>query len=227
MTMTSKLVLLSADPAERWCFALGAVLLEMNGIDFEENYAWSGTDADKAMFRSGLKLYWGIENKAGLLEALKGLENDGYQDSFARDRAFLSTLTAADQNRVIQSYANAPAEQRHKELQIVQHYMNRLPAAGIAAWDWGRYSYLCMQGIYLGYVTKEEALELLRPIALRTQQAYSGWREFATAYLVGRQFWWKHLTEESAKEMMGYVQRLLVLPTSPWNTLDWRLPLNA
>lgn len=209
---------------ELWCYALGAVLFEMNGVDFANNYELEFTEENDALHRQSLERDWGIDSRETLLDNLNFLDDGGHNVSFMTIRSFLSALSASDQQRYIAAIPNATKE--YREHRIVQAYMNRLPAAGIAAWDWGRYVNLCKYGAFLGYISRQEALELIMPIAVKAQQCYTGWYEYGTSYLIGRQFWWGQTTEDSAKRMVEYVHRLMIDAGSPWNRLDWNMSLN-
>jgi len=213
------------NPAALWCFALDAQMNEMNGLDLETNYAWEHTEEDIAMHKHSLERDWSIHNREDLLEAVERLKEDGHRVSFHWIKSFLSSLTEAEQLRYIDDIPKS--SNKYKEYTIVRAYMNRLPAAGIAAWDWGRYVHLCKTGVYVGYITEDEALELSLPVARMAQQAYSGWQEFGIAFLAGRQFWWDQTTKESAEHMARFVRKLILHPNSVWNRLDWHMPLNS
>ncbi|WP_234404929.1 DUF1266 domain-containing protein [Paenibacillus bouchesdurhonensis] len=211
--------------ADRWCTALGAVLLERNGLNPANNYEFEYTEEIDAEHRHALKRDWGIASKGELMSNLQDLQQGGHNASFLNIRSFLSTLSVSDQNQYIASMPNSTQE--YRQHRIVQAYMNRLPSVGIAAWDWGRYVYLCKNSVFLGYISREEAEELVMPIAKMTQQCYSSWHEYGISYLIGRQFWWGQITADSAEQMTRYVHRLVIHPDSPWNQLDWNTPLEG
>ncbi|KEQ22805.1 DUF1266 domain-containing protein [Paenibacillus tyrfis] len=208
---------------ERWCIALSAVLYEMNGLDPGNDYEWESTPESIEMHKQSFQRDWGIENEEDLRRNLQWLAEEGHRESFNKIRSFLSALSDAEQTKYIESIPKTT--NRYREHQIVKAYMNRLPAAGIAAWDLGRFAYLSRKGAFMGYISQEKSLELVKPIIPVAQQAYSGWREYGTGYLAGRQFWWAQPTAASAQEMAGYIRNLLLNADSLWNRLEWDVPL--
>ncbi|MGF9915061.1 DUF1266 domain-containing protein [Paenibacillus ehimensis] len=208
---------------ELWCIALCAVLYEMNGFDPGDDNEAESVQKNIERHKQSFQRDWGIENKDDLMRNLQWLAEEGHRESFNKIRSFLSALSEAEQTKYIESIPKTT--QRYREHQLVKAYMNRLPAAGIAAWDLGRYAFLCRKGAVMGFITKEKSLELVQPIVAVAQQAYSGWREYGTGYLAGRQFWWAQPTAASAQEMAGYVRNLLLNADSLWNRLEWEVPL--
>ncbi|MDN9009089.1 DUF1266 domain-containing protein [Brevibacillus laterosporus] len=168
---------------------------------------------------------WGIENKEDLLQSLEWLLKEGHRHSFDEMKFFLSTLSESDQLNYIESISKT--SEKYREYQIVKAYMNRIPLAGIAAWDWGRYANLCKKGAFVGYLSYDEALELVKHVARIAQQQYLSWQEFGTSFLIGRQFSWGQKTSESAEKMARFVRNLILHPNSVWNRLDWNLPLDC
>ncbi|MEI7026874.1 DUF1266 domain-containing protein [Paenibacillus sp. y28] len=210
-------------PTDLWFRALGAILDEMNGLDSESYYELKRTKDNIDMHAYSLKRDWNIASGEDLKEALGQLRDNGHRSSFDKTRWILSSMTEAEQAAYIQTIS--PASSQYTQACIVRAYMNRLPRAGIAAWDWGRYANMCKKGVFLSYITESEARELLMLIGPEVQKAYSGWLEFAISYLAGRQFWWNQLTRESAEEHAGYVHKLVTDNKSLWNQLDWKLSL--
>ncbi|WP_223275586.1 DUF1266 domain-containing protein [Paenibacillus elgii] len=208
---------------ERWCIALSAVLYEMNGLDPGNDYEWEATPKHFEMHKQSLQRDWGIETKDDLRRNLEWLAEEGHRKSFHKIRCFLSALSETEQTKYIESIPKST--NLHREHQIVKAYMNRLPAAGIAAWDFGRYAYLSRTGAFMGYISMETSLELVKPMITVAQQAYTGWREYGTGYLAGRQFWLAQPTAASAQEMAAYIRNLLLSTDSLWNRLEWDMPL--
>ncbi|TPG83709.1 DUF1266 domain-containing protein [Brevibacillus laterosporus] len=167
---------------------------------------------------------WGIENKEDLLQSLQWLSKEGHRHLFDEMKFFLSTLSERDQLHYIESIPKT--SEKYRDYRIVKAYMDRLPLAGIAAWDWGRYANLCRKGAFVGYLSDDEALKLAKQVAVIAQQQYSSWQEFGTSFLIGRQFWWAQTTSESAEKMARFARNLILHPNSLWNQLDWNLPLD-
>ncbi|AIG26837.1 hypothetical protein BRLA_c025180 [Brevibacillus laterosporus LMG 15441] len=207
-----------------WCYGLAAVMNEMNGLKLKDNYKLNKSKENIRIHKHSLARDWGIENKEDLLQSLQWLLNEGHRHSFDEMKFFLSTLSESDQLHYIESIPKT--SETYREYYIVRAYMDRLPLAGIAAWDWGRYAHLCRIGAFVGYLSDDEVLELVKHVARIAQQQYSSWQEFGTSFLIGRQFWWGQTTSESAVTMARFVRNLIIHPNSVWNRLDWNQPLN-
>lgn len=207
---------------ELWSISLCAVLYKMNGLDPGDDDEWESAK-NIEMHKQSFKRDWGIESAEDLRRNLEWLAEEGHRESFNQIRSFLSALSEAEQTKYVEVIPKTT--EGYRKHQIVKAYMNRLPAAGIAAWDLGRYAYLSRKGAVMGYISQEQSLELVKPIIAAAQQSYSGWREYGTGYLAGRQFWWAQPTAASAQKMAGYVRSLLLNADSLWNRLEWDIPL--
>ncbi|WP_282937597.1 DUF1266 domain-containing protein [Paenibacillus sp. RC67] len=223
--MTTEKQSLLDSPSGLWCFALDATMNEMNGLSMENNYKLDPAEDSIDRHKHSLSRDWGIQGQNDLLRRLESLMENGHRAEFHQIKSFLSTLSEADQHRYIQSLSKT--SEKYRQYQIVKAYMDRLPTAGIAAWDWGRYVHLCKVGIFVEYLTEEKALRLVKPVAVKAQQQYDGWQQFGIAFLAGRQFWWGQMTGDSAEMMAGFARNLVIHPNSLWNRLNWNLQLDV
>ncbi|GIP33199.1 DUF1266 domain-containing protein [Paenibacillus sp. J2TS4] len=212
-------------PADLWCLALGAILFELDDLVPENNYDIENNEEIRSKHRHSLQTDWGIDSRETLLKALDSLVADGHNRSFSEIRFFLSTLSGTDQIAYLHSLPKN--SKSYIQYQTVHVYNHKLPGAGIAAWDWGRYIYLCKKGAFLGYLTDDEARNLMYRVARMAQQAYSDWLEYGISYLVGRQFWLNQLSSDKVDELIGSVQSILLNENSLWCRLDWNLKLES
>ncbi|MCM3623659.1 MULTISPECIES: DUF1266 domain-containing protein [Brevibacillus] len=211
------------DPTDLWGLALGAVLFEMNGYDAANNYEIEPTEENLEAIRRSLKRGWGIESTEDLMNNLRWLQEEGHRTSFYEMRSFLSTLSMADQSAFLETLPKNT--EKHMQYILVKAYMHKLPLAGIAAWDFGRYVDLCRMGAFVGYISEETSWELIRKVAVVAQESYSGWLEYGISYVAGRQFWLGTISEEKAKQHTDYVRSLVLNKDSLWRRLDWNLKL--
>ncbi|MDO3411711.1 DUF1266 domain-containing protein [Saccharibacillus sp. CPCC 101409] len=203
-------------------FALGAVLFRMNGLLEETGFSWPAARRDE--LRRLLEHTWAVTDEESLERHLNWLWEEGAQASFRKTEAFLNTLSFRDQQNYFDRLGSDIALFNHARL--VQMYSGKLPPAGIAAWDLGQYVFICRTGLSAGWLEAERAKQLALDAALRAQELYGSWTEYAVAYLAGRQVWTNQPSAEAAKAQIDCVSRLLTEPRSLWRRLDWDMPLD-
>lgn len=209
--------------AQLWMMALSAVLSEQNDYRHDTLYGCKKTAELIENNKHMMKRDWGISNKADLLRSLNWLLKDGHGVDFLDKKHFLSTLSEASQD----SYLNRLDKNSSKGIQyhLVKNYNRSTPQAGVLAWDYGRYIFLCRDGALLNYISEQEAWKLMLKAAKLAQKAYSSWREFGLAYIAGRQTWLSNISEESTEEQVSKIKNLIIDKESPWNRLDWNTEL--
>lgn len=207
-----------------WFRGMSAIMDEMNGLDIRNDYEHDENEEEKDRFRTSLEEEWRIHNKEELLSALEWIREGGHRVAFEQMRTFMNALSEADQWKCIHSLN--PETGRYHEYLVVKTYMYKLPPAGIAAWDWGRYANLCRKSAYVGFITEVEAEQFILEAALEAQSAYSSWKEYAVAFLAGRLYWLEQTAEPLVQRQINYVRNLFVQSNSIYNKVDWNLNLS-
>lgn len=211
-------------PADIWSLSLGAILLISNGARYETDYDFKRAGMDREEHRLALIRDWSIDSSTTLIETLHWLLHEGHGKLFNEHRSFITTLSLTDQDAYLDSIRSD--QESYNRFKMVKDYHHKLPHAGIKAWDWGRYIFICQKGVFLQYISQAEALQLMRQVAILTQQAYSSWLDYSAGYFIGRQFWLNQLSGDKADELAGMVRQLLVDKHGPWRTQDWNIDLN-
>lgn len=209
--------------AQLWMLALSAVLTEQNGYGHDTLCGREKTPELIEDNKHALKRDWGISNRTELINTLNWLIRDGHGVDFLKERHFLSVISETAQN----TYLNGLDKNSSKYTQysLIKNYDKSIPNAGILAWDYGRYVFLCRDGIYLNYTSEEETWNLMLKVAKLAQKTYSSWREYGLAYIAGRQVWLNNISAESTEEQVYRVKNLIMDKESPWNRLDWNIEL--
>jgi hypothetical protein len=91
--------------------------------------------------------------------------------------------------------------------------------AGIAAWDAARVVQLSRLLLDAGYVTPERAWSAMSEAAEMSRPAYSSWKEFGDAFVVGRAFWSagnRNPIDQDVRKFKDAVDNLLTTEGSPW-----------
>lgn len=209
-----------------WGLGLSAILTEMNRD--RHDVLDGGGDKQEALdtIRHILKRDWGIETREALLRQIHRLLNGhGHGPGYRRLQHLLSAMSEAEMEAYIQRHQHD--EEHHSELLIVRLNRFALDRTGIDAWDEGRSVNLCRWGMAVGMVGEKEGWDMIMSMARDAQQKYDSWYHFAISYVVGRQYWRSLATEDFVNDQMDILRRLTGNPESPWNTLDWHLPLDG
>lgn len=205
--------------AQLWILSLGAVLAEQNNSRHDILYGYGRTKEAMDSMRHVLKRDWGIASKSKLLSTLNWLLTDGHGVDFLKERYYISTLSEEAKNAYIESLNKGSSE--YVQSQLVKVYDKSLPQAGVSAWDYGRYVFLCRCAAATDLISEKEAWELMLKAAKLAQKAYSSWREYALAYIAGRQTWLTNISSDSAEDQLERIKTLIIDPNSPWKVLDW------
>lgn len=212
------------NPTQLWLLALGAFLAERNDDRHDLLYGCDSNDPQLvAVWRNVLRRDWGIANKKQLLQKLEWLIKEGHRGDFGRVNALFSIYSYEEQQRMLR---DLPQDSSLYTLyQLVNLYGYKLSNAGIAAWDYGRYIFLCRKGALLKYITDDEAWELMQKIASDVQNAYPGWYEYGLGYIIGRIEWQNKLTEINARKHIKWLDNFLLKKDGPWAKIDWNTKL--
>ena len=76
------------------------------------------------------------------------------------------------------------------------------------------------------YISEEEAWERIMPVAKMLQKTFDSWEDLGRNYIIGRQFWSYKETQRNGYIFEDAYQRLLDMPSSPWNKYPWNMNLN-
>ncbi|MDO3411986.1 DUF1266 domain-containing protein [Saccharibacillus sp. CPCC 101409] len=204
--------------ALQWAMALGAPLLESN--DAEPPYAFEDCD-----FGVGgmLEEQWGVTEAYDVRNLAERMWAGMHNPSFQEIRLLLGGMTLAERRAYIGRIDRNT--DRYADFYTVNLYMDRLPPAGIAAWDWGRLAFYVRCARMTGLIGEAEENAYLLNTALRARFAYRSWPDYAVAYMAGRQFWRRDISEEWSEINLGQLRSLLIGRRSLWRELEWEIDL--
>ncbi|MED1799909.1 DUF1266 domain-containing protein [Brevibacillus porteri] len=164
----------------------------------------------------------GIRDAASQKERVSWMLKEGERKEFARLHHFLSALSESGRAEYIDSLE--PDQHRLGKAKVVHYYLKRLPAEGIAAYDFAWASYLSgTRWENGGYIRKEEARQFKLQAVRQAQQAYNSWSEFITGYIAGYQFMTAqtsldHLRQNDWNFSRSFVSKHGSLSKSNWHT---------
>jgi hypothetical protein len=201
--------------------AFGAVVSSVNNESLTELN--EGPVDDELQRRQQLSLYkwWNIKSRNELLTTLKWIEDGGHRKTLWETREYLKLLPVENLLEEVFKDTKDKNEFNRKLMAALSIGEPQRKVPSITAWDYGRYINLCRWGYICGYLTEEEAWDMIFPVARYLQQSYTSWSEYAEDYLRGREFW--SLTQMI---MDGYMHRetaakLLADRNSAWNSTSW------
>lgn len=179
------------------------------------------------MHRESLKEWWGITSRQdlfGMVEKLKrGLHNNIFVD--VKDR-----IEYLSDKEYMEELDKFPKPSQKRDLQIVRKYGKDLGQKGILGWDLSRIITITGGAYLAGFLEYEEANEIIMDVARRVQNTFSSWEEIWQNYLIGYEFWsgdYPEDKESALSERWKIYDNLINDSTSPCDTLNWKLNLNA
>lgn len=201
------------DPAKKWVLACSAPMFEFNNTGFESLSGEPLIPDRRADQQRTLNEWWGISNKWQLESTVKKLTE--------------GKMHHAQWLEWWHAYKADPSgfEQKHQgndRLNLMKLYGDKFGERGILAWDLGRAICLCRWGYAAGYISEDEAFNLMLPAAMRIQKNYSSWNEFVETYFLGRRFWNIEYYLENEHRSNRTIQTLKMNPNGlckvPWKT---------
>lgn len=204
--------------AKAWALASDALLPASNGAALDRLEYRFPPDYDIDI-KAHLGEWWGITNRAELLDMLKWLQDDGHRAEFDRIAAAL----AAPKDRANAAYLAELAKTREGAYSrsVVEKYREKVGKKSIMAWDLARCITIVRQGFTAGHIDEKEAWRLIMPIARKLKATFESWADLGENYLIGREFWSEERTKGEGKQFEYLYKNLLDDPASPWKAIPW------
>lgn len=216
----------TAEQVKGWILGCSGVLWECNRDGFKSLGSWKDSRRKKKEMLTLLSDGWDIKDRDDLLRDLFWLaQEDGHRDNFARDGRFVSKMSKEQLEVFLEPFKDNP--ERCNDLRVAYQFYDSLGDKGILGWDLCRYMCLCRGGYICGFLDEETTWKLMIPAARKLQQTFGSWEELGQNYLIGRHYWsLKHVQQEKKKYDEAF-QRLIEMPSSPWNQYAWELDLTC
>ncbi len=213
---------------QRWSIALGAMLIEMNGLPHDK-LTLSDTYYDQAQKKQVLqeliKDSWNITDRASTMETLSWLANEGHARDFYLPVYLLikDYPTKSTQELVnIAPTNNLSEEDKSAFSTAIEYIKTNKDKTGdnlIYAWDWGRFVFIVRVANYSGYISDAEALTLIEEVGERVKGRFHSWQEFGNNYTTGR-LWWG-LDKPEIPVQTKSLNDGLMKPTGQWGKIKW------
>ena len=206
-----------------WALGCSAVLIERNHGRHDFLSPDKINEKNIKKNRELLEKWWGIKNKGDLLSVLKRLKLEGHRSKFAGWGLLIQTLNEQEYKELLQKYQND--QKTLQRIRIVKEYYEKLGPKSLLGWDYTRYICLCRWGYLSAYIEEEEAWEKIMPVAREIPKTFDSWEDLGRNYIISRQFWSYEQTQEDGYLYEDAYQRLIDMPSSPWNKYPWDMDL--
>ena len=208
-----------------WALATTAILFEINRFHLDMLAGTTITPDGEENQKHQLSQGWGVSNRDDLLKKLAWLQYQGHRFGFEEFGRRADALTEQDILTLEAQVQSNP--QAVTQLDIVIKYHRNLGEKSILAWDLVRYISLCRWGYLAGYLSQEEAWDLIMPAALRLQQTFDSWQDLQNNYLIGREYSFPQEIQTKGARFRAIYERFLQDPGSPWNVNPWAMDLRV
>ncbi len=200
-----------------WCVGLSGVLTCLNSGKYYSLEIDKKNNKRITAYKNLLETSWDVTNKNDLLNTLDWLLADGHNSEYEEYVSWIENFKDKSNQDLIDKY-----DLDEQTLEFVRNYCNDFK--NILAWDYGRYVFLCRAGYLVGYLNKEEALELIEKLGHLAKDKFNSWEEFGENYSIGRKFWaYSDGPEESQKlyEKSMTACKEMSAETGAWSKVMW------
>jgi len=177
--------------------------------------------------RDSLAETWGVTGHDSIVSLVTRMTPHGHNDSFQEAAAIVNSLTKKELDQLIARSGDVDKYMWPYTKEISGQWGEK----GILAWDLARMGAMVQWGYTAGYLSYEEALELVEPAARLAKETFSSWEEFTRNYLDGYNWWARNdvyaAREEGEAELKKRYGGALPDNYEPWMSLpraiyyDW------
>ncbi|MCI9533510.1 MAG: DUF1266 domain-containing protein [Lachnospiraceae bacterium] len=209
----------------RWFNAAYAVLIDLNGRDFNLFGGIPANDDSKTIMQAGLADSWGVEDRTSADENIDWILSEGHRVDFAEnmkaleDAGVTADTSTEDLAALLKDEYDFEDETANSFARAFGVYTEH-GADAIAAWDYSRAMYLLSAYYHAGYYTEQEALDKSLEVAQTIQSMYESWDDFMDSYLWGYDYW----AEEESTERREIYNKLKAQSNSPFR-FDFKMNL--
>lgn len=147
--------------------------------------------------RQSLAESWGVRDRAGLVDTIRIMTPHGHNDSFLEAAALAEGMSQSQWEELLAQSGEVDKYMWPYTRALSEKWGDK----GILAWDLARMSALAQWGYGAGYVTYEQALELVEPAARLACEHFDSWEEFCLNWLDGYSWW-------AREDVAAYAERL-------------------
>ncbi|MBD2801851.1 DUF1266 domain-containing protein [Xenorhabdus sp. M] len=180
----------------------------------------------------GMKSSWGIYNRQDLIYQLFNRIQGGHATGYDALRDQVASLSKSKFDTLLKRMEDDELDydEYHGsrwQYHIMHSNTNNIQNINYWAWDYVRFSMLCLRGVKLQYLTEEEARAWTRMLAPRLREIYTGWDDLWHHFITTRWFWSNEQEpwQSSASDYLDVIHQLLQDKGSVANAISWDTPL--
>jgi len=208
-----------------WALGCAAMLTERNHNWHDSLTPCKINERNIEKWKKILNEWWGTNSRADLFDSLKWIDNGGHRRNFDKFGRYISILSEDQCKQLLEK--NKGDQETLQNIRIAKKYYKELGEKSLFGWDYSRYICLCRWGYLVGYISEEEAWAKIIPVARMLRNKFDSWKDLGQNYIIGRQFWSYQQTETKGYLFEDAYQRLVDMPSSPWNKYPWDIDLSG
>ncbi|WP_179135892.1 DUF1266 domain-containing protein [Paenibacillus sp. 32352] len=167
----------------------------------------------KRSFMRNMFAHWGVGSSDELKQNIEWSLATGQRKEFDDMTLLLSSLSEQDRMRYLESQKGDTAQSF--KMSIVNSYLGRMPAGGIAANDYTWAVFKCCAGHKMDYLTEDEKWTYIGDIIQLVKSQYSNWKDYLISFTVGGAFNSTLQSSDYISENRAIITKLLVSDYSP------------
>ncbi|MEQ5042236.1 DUF1266 domain-containing protein [Providencia manganoxydans] len=191
-------------------------------------------DYNKGPHDGGLSQAWRVFDRYSLIQQLYWLITSGHTNNYYLLRDQVSYANKVELQDIIQEVENSSDSEENKKeqlwrIEMMDKNVNDICNVKYIAWDFVRFSKLCLDGCRAGYITIQEAQDWSLMSASMIKRIYTGWEDFWGNFLQTRWLWAANDSNwsESQQEFADKIQEILFDTSYPITQETWDLNLPA
>ena len=210
-------------PEEQWAIACGADLALLNGQYLND----LTTGFTKQDCRELLSEWWDIDSKEEVLDTIDWLFREGHRIQFDIIWQAMNAISIKESKAFLREHVAANQMEEETALQRLRNMRDALELfhqhgligkdtqPDMLIWDYARIINLTRGSFDAGYLTREEALNIIMRCVDPIRKMYTSWKQLSVSYQFARCVW-NGIDEEVFEDMMAGMQVLLTDANSPW-----------
>lgn len=212
------------NPGQLWAIKLcGVIILRDHG---RQNYLApdARTSENQSNVRAILVRYWNVNNRLDLLNEIQSLRTHGLVPEFMKlvqvvEKGLSSGMSI---KAILSKNRGLLSPTAYNYLIYISKNIDKFKGKDLILWDEGRIISLARWGYEVGYLSEEEAWNIIMPIAAQLRARYTSWKEYGELYSLTRAAWAAGFGEGDRYyvETCDLVRQLLA-PDGAWTTSPW------
>lgn len=213
---------------QQWAIACGADLAILNGQYLND----LTTGFSRQHCRELLSEWWDIDSKEEVLDNIDRLFSEGHRIRYDIIWQALNTVSIKESKAFLREYVIKNQMEEEVVLKWLRNMRDALELfqkhglirkdtqPEMLIWDYARIINMTRGSFDAEYLSREEALDIIRRCVSPIRNMYTSWKQLSLSYQFARCVW-IGIEEANIDDMLGNMQTLLTNVDSPWVKLSW------